>query len=261
MLALAALLIATAPAPAPAPRPVLRVCADPNNLPFSNRRGEGFENRIATLLARAMHADLAYTWWAQRRGFFRHTLATGACDVVIGVPARLELVTATRPYYRGSYAFVTVRARRLHIESFDDPRLRRLRVGVPIVGDDGENPPPAYALGRRGIVDNVAGFSVYGDYATESPPSRILEALARGEIDVAIVWGPLAGAFARRRRVALEIAPVAPTEDGGLPFAFDIAIGVRRGDADRRRALDELLADHRVAIERILHEYGIPRLR
>jgi mxaJ protein len=256
---LAALASAPTVQPAP-PRPALRVCADPNNLPFSNQRGEGFENKIAALLAHDLGADLTYTWWAQRRGFFRNTLKAKACDVVLGVPARLEMVAATRPYYRASYVFVTRKGQQRAPRSFDDPRLRRWRIGIPIVGDDGENPPPAYALARRGIIDNVVGFSVFGDYTTDSPPLRILEALASGKIDVAIVWGPVAGWFARSRHARFDLAAVSPAREDGVPFVYEIAFGVRRGDDDRMRQLDGALVRNRAAITRILDDYGVPRI-
>jgi mxaJ protein len=239
-------------------RPVLRVCADPNNLPFSNQRGEGFENKIAERLARALHADLQYTWWAQRRGFLRNTLAAGACDVVIGVPAGLDAVAHTAPYYRSSYVFVT-RAGRRPIRSFDDPVLRHLRIGIPLVGDDGANPPPEQALARRGIVDNVVGFTIYGDYARPDPPLELVRAVARGEIDVAAAWGPTAGYFARRGG-GLTVTPVATAAEAGVPFAFDITLGVRRRDEDLRRRLDQALRAERRAIARILADYGVPRV-
>lgn len=259
---LALLLVAASLAASNAP--VLRVCADPNNLPFSNAKGEGFENRIAELVAHDLGAELRYTWWAQRRGFFRNTLKAGVCDVVVGVPARLEMVAPTRPYYRSSYVFVTRKgsvAARPPLTSLDDPRLRRLRIGVPIVGDDGDNPPPAHALARRGIIDNVAGFSVYGDYTQDSPPLRVLDELARGHIDVAIVWGPLAGYAAKRRHAAFVLSPVRPDREDGLPFAFEIAMGVRRGDDALLRRLDEVVLRRRADIDHILADYGVPRLR
>jgi mxaJ protein len=248
-------LLASAPPPA---HPVLRVCSDPNNLPFSNAREQGFENRLARLLAEDLGAELRYTWWAQRRGFLRNTLKAGSCDVVMGVPSQLEMVAATRPYYRASYVFVARRGDR-PVRSLDDPRLRRLRVGVPVVGDDGANPPPAHALARRGIVDNVRGFSVLGDYAQDSPPLAILQALERGDIDLAIVWGPLAG-YRLRRGGALQIAPVQPQSDDGLPFAYDISLGTRRADRDLRQRLDDFLVRRRADIDRILTDYGVPRL-
>lgn len=135
----------------------LRVCADPNNLPFSNQQGQGFENRIAELVAEELDARLSYTWWAQRRGFIRNTLNAGACDLVIGVPAGYELVETTAAYYRSAYVYVYRADRGLDLRSMRDPRLRQLRIGVHLIGDDGANPPPAHALGRQGIVDNVVG--------------------------------------------------------------------------------------------------------
>lgn len=240
-------------------RPVLRVCADPNNLPFSNRQLQGFENKIAERLARALDADLAYTWWAQRRGFVRNTLRAGTCDVVMGAPVAWEMVAHTEPYYRLSYVFVR-RAGQPVIRSFDDPALRRLRIGIPLVGDDGANPPPEHALARRGLVDNVVGYSVYGDYARPDPPMALMRALEHGEIDVAVVWGPLAGYIGRRQRRGLIATPVSPASDDGVPFVFDIALGVRRGDEALRRRLDQALRAERAAIERILDEYGIPRV-
>jgi mxaJ protein len=135
----------------------LRVCSDPNNLPFSNDRGEGFENRIAEALAHDLGSTLAYTWWAQRRGFIRNTLNAGICDVVIGVPHDIDMAATTQSYYRSTYVFLTRRSRALGIRSFDDPALRRLRIGVQVIGDDGMNSPPAHSLGRRHIVDNLVG--------------------------------------------------------------------------------------------------------
>jgi mxaJ protein len=240
--------------------PVLRVCADPNNLPFSNRSGQGFENRIAARLAHALGAELQYTWWAQRRGFVRSTLKAGTCDVIMGVPAALDMVAHTRPYYRSTYVFAVLG--RPAIQSFDDPALRRLRIGVPLIGDDGANPPPELALARRGIIDNVAGYGVYGDYAQPDPPLDLLQALARGDIDVATVWGPFAGYFAQRRHVPLVIMPVAPDHDAGVPMVFDITLGVRHGPRDQAllQRLDSALRAERLQIDRILDEYGIPRV-
>ncbi|HEX8685816.1 MAG TPA: quinoprotein dehydrogenase-associated putative ABC transporter substrate-binding protein, partial [Pyrinomonadaceae bacterium] len=206
------------------PAGVLRVCADPNNLPFSNERGEGFENKIAELLAADLHERLEYTWWAQRRGFFRNTLRAGACDVVVGVPSSFELAATTAPYYRSTYVFVYRKGRGVSVRSFDDAVLRDVRVGVQLVGDDGANTPPAHALAARGVVQNVRGYTLYGDYREEAPPARIVEAVAKRDVDVAVVWGPLAGYFAPRQRVPLEITPVAvEAEPPALRFAFDIA--------------------------------------
>jgi mxaJ protein len=258
-LLLLALLLA-APAAA-ATEPALRVCADPNNLPFSNERGEGFENLIAELLGRDLGRPVTYSWWAQRRGFVRSTLKAGACDVIMGVPRGFEPVLATQPYYRSSYVFVTRAAGGPAVASLDDPALRSLRLGVQLVGDDGASSPPGLALSRRGIVRNVRGFPVYGDHAADVPGAPIVEAVARGEIDLAIVWGPLAGYVARQEPVKLTLTPVSPAVDlPVLPMTFDMALGVRREDKALRDELDAALARNRAAIDAILDEYGVPRL-
>jgi mxaJ protein len=240
---------------------VLRVCADPNNLPFSNARGQGFENRLVELVARDLGAGVEYTWRAQRRGFLRETLSAGRCDVVPGVPARLERVLATRPYYRSTYVFVSPSVLRPPVESLDDPRLRRLRIGVQLAGDDYANAPPAHALARRGVVGNLVGYTLYGDYAQDSPPARIVRAVARGEVDTAIVWGPLAGYFAPRQRVSLALRPVSPPGLPQLPFEWDISMGVRPGEAALKEELDRVLHRRRAEIRRLLARYGVPLVR
>ncbi len=255
-----ALLSACPPAHAQSGRQ-LRVCADPNNLPFSSIRRDGFENRIVERLAAELGADVAYVWWPQRRGFVRNTLNDGACDVVPGVPVGWDPVLTTRPYYRSGYVAVTRRADNLHVSSFDDPALRRLRIGVQLIGDNGVNTPPAHALARRGIVANVKGYTVYGDYRTDSPPARVVEAVAQGEIDVAFAWGPLAGYVVSRRPETLRLDALTATEDPpNLPMVFDMAMGVRKGDQALRRELDDLLERLRPEIARILADYGVPRL-
>jgi mxaJ protein len=238
----------------------LRVCADPNNLPFSNARGEGFENKIAQLVARDLKASLSYTWWAQRRGFLRNTLEANLCDLVPGVPASMEMLRTTEPYYRSTYVFVT-RAGRAQPVSLDDPALKRLTVGVQMIGDDGANSPPAHALMRRGLVTNIRGYTVYGDYGRPNPPADIVKAVAQGDVDVALVWGPLAGYFAPRQAVKLHLSPVTPQIDGPtLPMVFDISMGVRKDDQALRDAVDASLRRHRADIARILTAYGVPRL-
>ena len=242
------------------PAGVLRVCADPNNLPFSNNRGEGFENKLAELLAQDLGERVEYTWWAQRRGFFRNTLKAGVCDLVIGVPSGFEMALTTRPYYRSTYVFLSRKDRHLDVKSFDDPSLRKLRIGVQIIGDDQTNAPPAHALTRRHIIDNVKGFTLYGDYSQHDPPSRIVDAVTKRDIDLAIVWGPLAGYFAKQTHVPLEIVPVSPQIDQPfLPFVFDISMGVRRGDQEFKDRVDQFLEKRRSEIDRILADYRVPR--
>ena len=240
----------------------LRVCADPNNLPFSNERREGFENRIAELVARDLHANLRYTWWAQRRGFLRSTLKAGLCDVVMGLPSDAEMALPTRPYYRSTYVFVSRADRHLDVRSLDDPRLATWRVGVQIIGDDYANAPPAHALARRGIVNNVVGYSVYGDYAQPNPPARIVEAVARGDVDVAIVWGPLAGYFADKQAVPMRVVPLLEeTDKDGLRYAFDICIGIKKNREDLRDQVDQILIKRKKDIDAILDSYHVPRSR
>jgi mxaJ protein len=237
----------------------LRVCADPNNLPFSNRAGEGFENKLAEMVAQKLGKSVVYTWWAQRRGFIRHTLKAGDCDLVMGVPAQYDLVETTRPYYRSTYVFVSQTARHLRLNAIDDPQLRGLAVGVHLIGDDGNNTPPAHALGQQGIVDNVRGFMIYGDYREPDPPARLIEAVEHGEIDVAAAWGPLAGYVAKTSTVPLTVAPIAAGERfAPQQFQFEIAMGVRKGDHALRDRLNDFIAQNGSEIAALLADYGVP---
>ena len=178
--------------------------------------------------------------------------------MIIGVPTGLGMVLPTSPYYRSTYVFVTRRDRRINVRSFDDPILRRVRIGVQLIGDDGTNSPPAHALSNRGIIYNVKGYAVYGDYSQESPPSRIIDAVARGDVDVAIAWGPMAGYWAKRSPIPLKLVPVQPQIDlPFLPFVFDIGMGVRHGDTTFRASLQSVLTRRRPEIRRILDEYRL----
>ena len=256
---LAAALLIWATLPASAAERELRVCADPNNLPFSNEHGEGFENKIAELIARQLSARLSYTWWAERRGFVRNTLNAGTCDLVSGTTNGIEMLRTTRPYYRSGFAFVT-RKDDPQISSFDDPRLHTLKIGIQLVGEDGSNPPPAEALARRGLIDNVRGYSVYGDYRDETPTAAIVDAVANGDIDVAVVWGPVAGYFASREPVPLRVTLVTPQNDGPrLPMVFDINMGVRKDDPNLRDEVNAALAKLQPQIDAVLASYGVPR--
>jgi mxaJ protein len=237
----------------------LRVCADPNNLPFSNAAGEGFENRIAQIVGRALGQRVVYTWWPQRRGFLRQTLRVGTCDVVMGIPASFEMALPTRPYYRSSYVFVSRRDRHLALSSFDDPRLRRLRIGIQLTGNDYDNPPPAQALAVRHLADNVRGFMVYGDYTTKAPQRDVVDAVVDGRIDTAVVWGPVAGYFAQRVAAPLELRVASPPPGRNpTPLTFAIAMGVRRDDQALHAALDSAIASRRQDIRDVLLAYGVP---
>jgi mxaJ protein len=237
----------------------LRVCADPNNLPFSNQRLEGFENKIADLIAEDLGATIRYTWHPQRRGFIRRTLKARECDVVMGVPSSYELVLATKPYYSSSYVFVYPKHKGYGIQSFDDPVLRDIKIGLHALGDDGFNPPPAHALARRGITGNVVGFNMWDADSVENPPGKIIEAVASGEIDTAIVWGPIGGFYAQRQAAQLNVVPVSPASDSpSLPFVFPMSMGVRHDDRALKESLERIIEHRKADIDRILRDYGIP---
>jgi len=241
---------------APAPQATLRVCADPNNLPFSNQAGEGFENRLAEMFADAMGEKVEYTWWAQRRGFIRNTLNAGRCDVVMGVPDGYGLAQTTRAYYRSSYVFLSRQDRHYNLRGLNDPRLATLKIGVHVLGND--NPPPAMLLAQRGIVDNVSGYSIYGDYRQPNPPSALVDAVALGDVDVAIAWGPMAAYFAERAATPLVLTPVEQPADAAWPMQFSIAMAVRRQDRELRQRLDTILQQKRPQIDALLRRYGVP---
>jgi mxaJ protein len=256
---IAAIVLAATSARAEPALPSLRVCADPNNLPFSNREQAGFENKLAEMIAQAFGETLSYTWWAERRGFIRHTLKANECDLVMGVPAGYKLVETTSSYYRSTYVFVTRRDSHLDISKLTDDRLRHLRIGVHLIGDDGNNTPPAHVLGTLGIVDNVRGYMIYGDYRQPDPPARLIEAVERGDIDVAAAWGPLAGYFAKNSKVPLSVAAIENDQQfAPQRLQFDIAMGVRKGDNALRDRLNEFIDQHRSGIKALLKSYGVP---
>lgn len=239
----------------------LRVCADPNNLPFSNEQLQGFENRIADLIAKDLGMQLTYFWFPQRGAFFRKTLNAGVCDVVMGVPSGFDEAAATRPYYRSSYVFITRQDRHLHITSLDDPLLRTLKIGVHVLGEQDDSLPPVHALITRGIVHNLVGFSIFGNLNEKDPPADLIKAVEDGRVDVAIAWGPLAGYFSQKSSAALEISPLLDDpRNPKLPFHFDIGIGVRENDTALKRTLEEELIRRRKDIEKILQQFGVPHL-
>ncbi len=239
----------------------LRVCSDPNNLPYSNQLKQGFENRIADLIAGDLNMQVEYFWFPQRSKFFRETLERGVCDVVMGVPVGMEEAATTAPYYSSSYVFVSLRERHLGIRSFDDPRLRTLKIGVQILGEEDDSLPPVHALVGRGIVHNLIGYSIFGNLNEKTPAADVIRAVEGGRVDVAVVWGPLAGYFSRRSSVPLEVTPV-----GGdrlypsLPFQYEIAMGVRRGNTALKDTLNRELVRRHAEIEQILRAYGVPQL-
>jgi len=231
----------------------LRVCADPDNLPFSDEARHGFENRIVELIASDIGATVAYYWLPQWRGFTRKTLLEGHCDVIPGVPADTRNVLTTTPYYRSTYALVFRADRIPGFTGLHDPRLSKLRIGVALPGIDATPSPPGQALARRGVFDNVVGFPVIGDVPVAR---RMVDALMRGDLDVAALWWPQAGYFVARANVPLSPAPLEP-DDGDPPFAFAIAMAVRPGDVELRLTLDAALARLRPAIAAVLDEYAV----
>ena len=237
----------------------LTACADPNNLPFSNKGGEGFENKLAAMIASDLHAKLDYVWWAQRRGYVRNTLNEAKCDFWPGIASNVEMVATTRPYYRSTYMFVSRADANLKGLTLDDPRLKRLRIGVQMVGNDASNTPPAHALATRGVIANVRGYMLYGDYRRPNPPAAVVEAVEKGEVDVALVWGPLAGFFAAKSPVPLRLEPVTPWfADQQWPMQFDVSVGVRKDDQRLLKAIDRDLVRRKAAIDRLLASYHVP---
>lgn len=236
---------------------IIRVCADPDNMPLSNQKGEGFEQKIAELVAREWNAKIEYAWWPVRRGFFSRALNGRYCDIAIEAPSGLDMAGVTKPYFRSGYVFVTRRDRGLDIKSLADPRLKKLRIGVNILNSDAENTPPAMALSRYGVVGNLTGFPTF--YTDTVRPEDIVTAVAKKEIDVGIVWGPLAGYFAKRSPVPLTLRPLAERDSlTDLPFRFSIGMGVRRRNKALRDSLQSVLDRKKPEIQAILKEYGIP---
>ncbi len=244
-------------------RPIgeLRVCADPFNLPFSDDREEGFENKIAHVVARDLNASVINYWWPQRRGFLRNSILGGFCDVLISAPVGLDPVATTKPYYRSTYYFVYRADRGLTIRSLDDTALKHLKIGVNMIGYDYTNTPPAHALASRGIV-GLAGF---GNFLNPDPkadhPQDIIDAVAKDSIDVAIVWGPKAGYWVKQEPVPLTMVAL-PDSDAvsGMPFAFSMAMGVRHRDKELKAQLDSVIDRRRGEITAILQSYNVPML-
>ncbi len=230
----------------------LRVCADPHNMPFSSRDQSGFENRIAALVAQDLNARLTFIWQRMGRGFVREYLDKAQCDFVVGIPTNYPAVLTTSPYYRSTYVFVSRQGN--PVSSLDSPSLHSLKIGIQVL--DEQYTPPGEALARRGLQSSIVGFGAIGDGA-----DSIMRAVADQRVDIAIVWGPLAGYFAKTVGRDLRVAPVEPDVDPpGLPFTFAISMGVRRGDLALRDQLEKILVDRQSEIRAILDEYGVPQL-
>jgi quinoprotein dehydrogenase-associated probable ABC transporter substrate-binding protein len=203
-----------------------------------------------------MGVPVSYFWWPHRRGFLRNTIRARECDVLMGVPEGMDAFLGTKPYYRSAFQFVTRVDRDLDLTSLDDPRLRGLKIGVNMIGYEYNNSPAARALGARGIV-GLVGFPTF--YNEENRPSAIIEAVAEGKIDVAIVWGPVAGYFAKQSEVPLALAPL-PDLDASTktPFAFSFVVGVRKSEKALAERIQQALDRKQEEIGKVLHEYGVP---
>jgi mxaJ protein len=245
--------------PVLAATPEFRVCADPNNLPYSNQQQQGFENALAQLAASDLGMNVSYFWFPQRHKFFRNTLQAGVCEVVMEVPTGIDVASTTVPYFRSTYVFVSRRDRNLRIASFDDPRLKDLRIGVHVTGENDEAMPPATALIKRGLVRNLEGYSIFGKLSEQNPGADIVHAVADKDIDVAVVWGPLGGYFAKHSSAPLDATPVcAAPADRQLPLSFDISMGVRPGNEALRDKLNDFIVRHRSEIRQLLDSYAVP---
>ena len=238
---------------------VIRVCADPDNLPASNQKGEGYENKIAELLAQTWGDKLEYAWWPVRRGFFSRALNGRYCDVAITAPAGLDMAGVTAPYFRSSYVMVYRKDAGLSLRSLADTTFKRLKIGVHLLNSDAENTPPAMAMSKYGSVGNLVGFGTFFSDSGDRPED-IFRAVADKKIDVAIVWGPMAGYFVRRLEAPLVIEPVQEDTVDGIPFAFSMGMAVRRRDRTLRDSLQLFLEQNKPAIDGILKDFGVPTL-
>jgi mxaJ protein len=230
----------------------LRICADPDNLPFSNRAGNGFENRIAVLLAEDLHRNPIFVSARGGRGFLRERFNKNACDLLMGVPAGMRAVASSRPYYRSTYVFVTPRRKHIQIASFNDSHLDGRRIGLQILEEDLS--PPSVPLIRDGHAGQIVGFESFGAQSGD-----IVRAVSTGRIGTAVVWGPVAGYFTASMHLPLVLTPVSPTVDPtGIPFTFALTVGVHKNDIPLREAIDSAIQHLQPQIDKILAEYHVP---
>jgi quinoprotein dehydrogenase-associated probable ABC transporter substrate-binding protein len=233
---------------------VLRVCADPNNLPFSNEKGEGFENKLSELVATKLNKTLAYTWYPQSTGFVRNTLGSHRCDLIPGFPQGDELVQSTNPYYRTAYALVVRPDSGLDdVDTLADSRLRQKRIGI-VAGT-----PPATYLAVHGMMPKAKPYPLVVDTRVDSSAQAMLHDLASGEIDAGVLWGPMAGYYAKQANPQMRVKLLLK-ETGGPPLAFRIAMGVRATDQNWKRQLNRLIADNQAEINQLLLGFGVPLL-
>jgi quinoprotein dehydrogenase-associated probable ABC transporter substrate-binding protein len=231
----------------------LTVCGDPNNLPFSNDKYQGFENRIARLIADSLGRPLYYRWWPQSVGFVRNTLQVRLCDLIMGVASESELVQNTNPYYRSVYALVYRDGSGRQISSLKDPALKTLRLGV-VAGT-----PPATLLARYGLMGNTRSYQRNVDTRLYAPARQAIHDIATGDLDVAVIWGPIAGYFAPREQPPLRVTPL-PARMDGVQLAFNVSMGIRHRESDWKHELNALLERLAPQTRAILLDYGVPLL-
>lgn len=253
-----AILLCAGVSPAPAQtstvvdRSALRVCADPANMPFSNERREGFENKIADLLGKKLDLPVVYTWFPQATGFVRKTLREKRCDVIMGYAQGHELVLNTNHYYRSAYVLVFKTGSDLDgLRDLDDPRLKTKKIGI-IAGT-----PPATLLAFNRLLANVVPFNLVVDRRHEAPAESMIKQLEDGKIDVAILWGPMGGYYAKKAETNLTIVPLADPKRGPK-MAFRITFGVRPTEIEWKRQLNDFIKENQSEINAILIEYGVP---
>jgi len=233
---------------------VLRVCADPHNLPFSDDKGAGFENKIAELLAEKLDKTLAYTWYPQATGFVRNTLGAHRCDVVIGFPQGDELTQGTNPYYRTAYALVYKVGQALDgVDSLGDARLKGHRIGI-VAGT-----PPATNMAINGLMGQARPYRLMIDTRVESSAETMMKDLAAGEIEAGVLWGPMAGYYAKQMNLPVRVVPLVK-DTSGPRLVYRITMAVRASDQNWKRLLNRLIQQNQAAIHRILLSYGVPLL-
>jgi quinoprotein dehydrogenase-associated probable ABC transporter substrate-binding protein len=233
---------------------VLRVCADPHNLPFSNEKLEGFENKLAELFAKKLDKSIAYTWFPQATGFVRQTLGAHRCDVIMGFPQGDDLVQGTNPYYRTAYALVAKQGTGLdEVTTLEDARLKGKRIGI-VAGT-----PPATNMAVNGLMMNARPYQLMIDTRVDSSAAAMIKDLMSGEIDAGVLWGPMAGYYAKQANPPLHVTPLVK-ETTGPRLVFRIGMGVRPADQNWKRLLNRLIQENQPAINKILIDFGVPLL-
>jgi quinoprotein dehydrogenase-associated probable ABC transporter substrate-binding protein len=233
---------------------IFRVCADPHNMPFSTDKGEGFENKLAELFAAQLGKSLSYTWYPQAPGFVRNTLRAYKCDVLMGVPQGDDVVQVTNPYYRTAYSLVIKQGSSLGgVDTLRDPRLKGKHLGI-VAGT-----PPADYMVVNGLMADARPYPLVIDTRVDSSAESMMRDLAADQIDAGILWGPMAGYYARQATSAVTVVPLV-RETGGPRLAYRIAMGVRHTDQEWKRVLNRKISENKEAIDRLLMSFGIPLL-